>query len=71
MNGHNFIKGANAPDGIHDNIEFSEFRSAKWNARRWEKRMRRQLVIEKLMPYAIVTGTLVAFLVLGYIELDF
>lgn len=57
-----------APDGIHENIEFNEYRSAEWNARRWEKRMRRQLVMEKVMPFGIVVGTLLAFLILGYIE---
>ena len=38
------------------------------HARYWERKMRNSLIMEKLMPYAIVTGTLAAFLVLGYIE---
>ena len=60
-----FKKGENV---MGDKIEFNEYRSAEWNARRWEKRMRRQLVMEKVMPFGIVVGTLVAFLILGYIE---
>ena len=57
-----------ADDGIHDNIEFNEYRSAEWNARRWEKRMRRQLVMEKIMPFAIVAAIVAAFAILGYVE---
>ena len=51
-----------------DKIEFNEYRSAEWNARRWEKRMRRQLVMEKVMPFAIVAATVAAFAILGYVE---
>lgn len=57
-----------AYDGIHDNIEFNEFRSAEYWTACWKRRMRRAFVMEKLAPYMIVVGTLLAFLAVGYIE---
>lgn len=62
-----FIRN-DAPDGIHDNIEFNEFRSAEYWTAYWERRMRRAFVMEKLAPYAIVLGTVAAFIAIGYIE---
>lgn len=63
----NFIRNA-APDGIHDNIEFNEFRSAEYWTAWWNRRMRRAFVINKLAPYLIVIGTVAAFIAVGYIE---
>lgn len=63
----NFIRNA-APDGIHDNIEINEFRSAEYWTACWERRMRRAFVMGKLAPYAIVIGTVAAFIAIGYIE---
>lgn len=63
----NFIRNA-APDGIHDKIEFNEFRSAEYWTACWKRRMRRAFVMEKLAPYAIVIGTVAAFIAVGYIE---
>lgn len=58
-----FIKG-NAPDGIHESIEFNEYKNPAY----WLKRRARRAIIENLAPFGIVVGTLVAFLILGYIE---
>ena len=65
MNQQNFIKGANAPDGIHETVEFNEWQTPAY----WMKRRARRAIIENLAPFGIVVGTLVAFLILGYIEL--
>lgn len=67
MNGHNFIKGANAPDGIHETVEFNEYKDTAY----WLKRRARRAFINNVAPFGIVVGTLLAFLILGYIELDF
>lgn len=53
-----------APDGIHDNIEFNEYKTPEY----WLKRRARRAIIENLAPFGIVVGTLLAFLILGYIE---
>jgi hypothetical protein len=58
-----FIK-ENAPDGVHDNIEFNEYKDPAY----WLKRRARRAFIEAVAPAAICVGTLVAFLILGYIE---
>ena len=59
-----FIRNTAAPDGIHDNIEFNEYKDPTY----WLKRRARRAIIENLAPFGIVVGTLVAFLILGYIE---
>jgi len=59
-----FVRNANAPDGIHELIEFNEYKSPKWCS---ERRLRREL-IEKLAPYAIVVMTVAAFCIIGIIE---
>ena len=59
-----FMKGVNAPDGIHDNIEFNEYKDPAY----WLKRRARRAIIENLAPFGIVVGMLVTFLILGYIE---
>lgn len=64
----NFTRNA-APDGIHDNIEFNEYRSAEYWTAYWARRTRRALVMEKLAPYLIVLGTVVAFIAVGYMEI--
>lgn len=63
-----FIRNTAAPDGIHENIEFNEYRSAEYWTAYWARRARRAFVMEKLAPYIIVLGTVVAFLVIGYME---
>lgn len=57
-----------APDGIHDNININEYRSAEFWTRYWARRVRREFILEKLAPYMIVLGTVVAFLAIGYME---
>lgn len=64
----NFIRSTPAHDGIHDNIEFNEFRSAEYWTACWKRRMRRAFVLNKLAPYLIVLGTVAAFIAFGYIE---
>ena len=59
-----FIKG-NAPDGIHEKIEFNEYRDPAY----WMRRRAIRAFIENVGPVLICVGTLVAFLVMGYIEL--
>lgn len=57
-----------APDGIHDNIEFNEFHNAEYWTAYWARRARRAFVMEKIAPYLIVLGTIVAFGAVGYME---
>lgn len=57
-----------ADDGIHESVEFNEFRSAEYWTDLWSRRMRRVFVMEKLAPYLIVLGIVVAFLAVGYLE---
>lgn len=57
-----------ADDGIHETVEFNEFRSAEYWTDLWARRMRRAFLMEKIAPCLIVLGTLMAFLVVGYIE---
>ena len=59
-----FTRHTAAHDGIHDNIEFNEYKDPAY----WLKRRARRALIESLAPFGIVVGTLVAFLILGYIE---
>lgn len=62
-----FMRNA-ADDGIHETVEFNEFRSAEYWTAYWTRRMRRVFVMEKLAPYLIVLGIVVAFLAVGYME---
>ena len=55
-----------APDGIHENIEFNEYKDPAY----WLKRRARRAIIENLAPVGICVGFLVAFLILGYIEVS-
>lgn len=57
-----------ADDGIHETVEFNEYRSAEYWTAYWTRRMRRVFVMENLAPYLIVLGIVVAFLVIGYME---
>ena len=61
-----FIRNTAAPDGIHDNIEFNEYKDPAY----WLKRRARRALIENLAPVGICVGFLVAFLILGYIEVS-
>ena len=49
---------------MNDKIEFNEYKDPAY----WLKRRARRAFIEAVAPAAIVVGTLVAFLILGYIE---
>lgn len=59
-----FIRNTAAPDGIHENIEFNEYKDPTY----WLKRRARRAFIEAVAPAAICVVTLLAFLILGYIE---
>ena len=61
-----FIRNTAAPDGIHDNIEFNEYKDPAY----WLKRRARRALIENVGPAVIVVATLLAFLVMGYLELN-
>ena len=59
-----FERKVNAPDGVHDMIQFNEYRNAKW----WtEQRCRREL-LDKVAPLAIIAGTLLSFVIMAHIE---
>lgn len=64
MNGQNFIKGVNAPDGIHDIVYFNEYKSPRW----WSERRHRQRLINRLAPYALIVLTVAAFCIVGMLE---
>lgn len=59
-----FIRNTAAPDGIHENIEFNEYKTPEY----WLKRRARRAFIDAVAPAGIMVGTLLAFLILGYIE---
>lgn len=59
-----FIRNTPAPDGIHENIEFNEYKTPEY----WLKRRARRAFIEAVAPAAICVGMLLAFLIVGYIE---
>lgn len=59
-----FIRNTAAPDGIHENIEFNEYKTPEY----WMKRRASRAFIDAVAPAGIVVGTLLAFLILGYIE---
>ncbi len=54
-----------APDGIHETVEFNEYRKPKW----WSEQRHREWLIERLMPFAIVAGALIGFCVVGIVEM--
>lgn len=60
-----FKKGENV---MGDKIEFNEYRSAEYWTAFWARRMRRAFLLEKIAPYLIALGIIMAFLVVGYIE---
>lgn len=53
-----------APDGIHDNIEFNEYKSPRW----WSERRHRQWLINRLAPYALIVLMVAAFCIVGMLE---
>lgn len=57
-----------ADDGIHETVEFNEFRSAEYWTAYWARRTRRAFVLDKLAPYLLVLGIVAAFLFIGYME---
>ena len=59
-----FVKGTNAPDGIHEKIKFNEYKAPSY----WLKRRAIRAFIENVGPVLICVGTLLFFLVVGYIE---
>ena len=66
-NAQTFIRGSHAPDGIHEDgpVNFNEYKSPKY----WMRRRAIRAFIENLGPVLICVGTLLVYLVLGYIEL--
>lgn len=59
-----FVKNTNAPDGIHDNVEFNEYRSARW----WTARMHREWLLDRIAPFGIAVGMVLAFAIIGTME---
>ena len=49
---------------MNEKIEFNEYKDPAY----WLKRRARRAIIENLAPAAIVIGTLVAFFIMGFIE---
>lgn len=49
---------------MNEKIEFNEYQTPEY----WMKRRARRAFLEHLAPAAIVIAMLVAFLILGYIE---
>ena len=60
-----FIRNTAAHDGVHDSIEFNEYRNPKW----WSGQRNREALMERLMPFAIVAGALIGFCIVGLVEL--
>lgn len=58
-----FIK-ENAPDGVHENVEFNEYKDPAY----WMKRRMRRAFIENVVPALIVVLTFVAYVVIAAIE---
>lgn len=54
-----------APDGIHENIEFNEYKDPAY----WMRRRAIRAFMENVAPVGIVLLTLAAFVIMGYIEL--
>lgn len=54
-----------ANDGIHDNIEFNEYKDPAY----WMRRRAIRAFMENVAPVGIVLLTLAAFVIMGYIEL--
>lgn len=61
------IKGAPAPDGIHDKIEFNEWRNPSY----WMWIRARRAFWQHLVPVGIVVLFLLTCLLTGYIEVCF
>ena len=63
-----FTRNESAPDGIHGSVEFNEYHDAEF----WEnvraRKARREYIMEKLAPYIIVVGAMLAFLAMGVME---
>lgn len=53
---------------MNEKIEFNEYHDAEFWANVRAKKARRDYIIEKLAPYLIVLGTVVAFLAIGVME---
>lgn len=60
----NFERNMNAPDGIHEVVEFNEYKSALW----WEKHRRRSELLNRIMPFAITAFIVIGFCIVGYME---
>lgn len=63
-----FTRNESAPDGIHGPVEFNEYHDAEFWENVMARKARRESIMEKLAPYLIVLGTVVAFLAIGYME---
>lgn len=67
MNQQNFVKGGNAPDGIHETVEFNEYKSPAY----FLKRRARRAFWNHVVPVGICVGMFLAFVIMGFIEVGF
>ena len=67
MNQQNFVKGGNAPDGIHDKVEFNEWHCPSY----WMWQRARRALLEHIAPVGIVVLFFIALLFTGLIEVCF
>lgn len=67
MNELNFIKGEPAPDGVHDTVEFQEWKNPVY----WARRRAIHDAFEKLAPVVFAILLFLAFFAIGYIETNF
>lgn len=58
-----FIK-ENAPDGVHENIEFNEYKDPAY----WLKRRALRAFIDNVGPVLIVLLTAVAYVIIGFLQ---
>lgn len=58
-----FIRDA-APDGIHESIEFNEYKDPAY----WLKRRAIRAFWNHVAPVGICVGMFLAFVIMGYIE---
>lgn len=61
------IKGAPAPDGIHETVEFNEYKDPAY----WLKRRARRAFWNHVGSVGICVGMFLAFVIMGYIEVCF
>ena len=64
MNNTTFIRGENAPDGIHERIEWNEYRNPRW----WTARMHRAWILDRIAPWAVAALLFAGFAAVGIVE---